>query len=354
MANDLELAKSRGVTIEGARAFMPYTTGANGQIRVDWGKARAMAQDSARQTLAGVGVPSALLTLVDPQIIEILFAATNATKIAEEQRKGDWTKDSYLFGIEETVGAVTPYTDFSDNVTTDVNHEFVRRENFVFQTVLRAGDREVAVASQAGIEYVSSKQKAVATILAQAHNRFYLYGVKGLQSYGLLNDPNLPASETPISTTDSKSTWEDKMAAHPAEISNLVYNDVNKLFTSLAAKAGSHVDMSTRMILAVSNKRMSYLSASNQYNVTAADMIKKNFPNLEIVTLPELSTATGEMLFLIVPELYGTKTAVCAYSEKMRMFAPIRQTSSTIQKAVGGTWGCVIARPFLIATMTGV
>ena len=356
MANDFDLAVSRGVTVEGARGFMPYTTTKDGAIKVDYqAAAKQLANDAAaRQTLASVGVPAALLTLVDPQIVPILFAANNATKMAEEVRKGDWTKDGYLFGISETVGSVTPYSDFADNTTSDINHEFLRREQLVFQTVIRIGDREAAVASQGGIEMVSAKQRSAAEVLAKAHNKFYLFGVKGLQSYGLLNDPNLPASETPISTTDSKSKWDEKMAAHPSEISNLVYNDILKLVASLVANAGANVDMNTRMILAISNKRMSYLTATNQYNQSAADMLKKNLPNIEFVTVPELSTQAGEMLYLIVPELFGIQTAICAYSEKMRMFAPVRQTSSVVQKAIGGTWGAVITRPFLIATMTGI
>ena len=45
-------------------------------------------------------------------------------------------------------------------------------------------------------------------------------------------------------------------------------------------------------------------------------MLKDNFPNIVIVQLPELSTGAGEMMYMIVPELFASQTAELAYSEK--------------------------------------
>ena len=45
-------------------------------------------------------------------------------------------------------------------------------------------------------------------------------------------------------------------------------------------------------------------------------MLKDNYPNLKIIQLPELSTASGEMLYLIAPELFASKTAELAYPKR--------------------------------------
>ena len=84
---------------------------------------------------------------------------------------------------------MTPYSDFAENVSTDVNVDYPTRENFLFQTVIKYGDREVGLAAKAKLNVVSSKQQASAYVMAMAHNKFALYGVEGKKVYGLVNDP---------------------------------------------------------------------------------------------------------------------------------------------------------------------
>ena len=60
------------------------------------------------------------------------------------------------------------------------------------------------------------------------------------------------------------------------------------------------------------------------------------------------------MLYLTVPNLLGSPTAENCYSEKMRFGNMETYSTSWVQKAFAGTWGCVIRRPNLVATMTGV
>ena len=57
---------------------------------------------------------------------------------------------------------------------------------------------------------------------------------------------------------------------------------------------------------------------------------------------------------MVVPELYGDATGECAFSEKFRMGRLVAETSSFRQKASAATWGCVIRRPSLVATMLGI
>ena len=238
-----------------------------------------------------------------------------------------------------------------------MNIESPERENFVFQTVIRYGDLEEATVARQRLSLASEKQKAAATILAKAHNKFYLYGVAGKKTYGLLNDPNLPVSASPNSITiggNTYSTWADKAGHDAANASNHVYNDVLKLWNTLCANNGGNIDADSPIVLAVSNARASYLNALNTYGLSAAKMLKDNFPSIVIVQLPELSTGAGEMMYMIVPELFASQTAELAYSEKMRLGRVVPEMSAFKQKAVGGTWGAIIKRPSLIQTMTGI
>lgn len=355
--NEFVKAQELGISSPYAKGFMAYDE-VNGKIQVNYAKtAKMLAQDAALTTTANVGIPAALVTYIDPSVTEILFSAMNANKLVSEVKRGDWTDKYTRFTVTEYVGSVTPYSDHGENVSSDLNFETPERENFLFQTVIRYGDLEEATVARARLNLASQKQKAAALILAKAHNKFYLYGVAGKKIYGLLNDPNLPSAASPISVTiggNSYSTWADKAANDAANAANHVYNDVLKLINALCAANGGNVDANTPMTLAVSNVRAQYLNALNTYGLSATKMLKDNYPNLEIVQLPELSTGAGEMLYLIVPEVFASSTAELAYSEKMRMSRIVPEVSAFKQKAIGGTWGAIIKRPSLIQLMTGI
>lgn len=357
MNANLKYLKSLGISSPYAVDVMPYHRDASGTIVTDYYRLneRKIAMDAAMSTVKNVGIPSAFVTYLDPQVTSILFAVMNATKLFGETKKGDWNDAFMSFPVEEIVGDVTPYSDFTSNVTADVNYEFPTRENFVFQTTIKYGLREQETAAKARIEYAGSKQRAAANVLARAHNRFYLYGVANKQIYGALNDPNLNASETPINV-NGKTTWADKTAdaGNSAVTANIIYNDIAKLVNTMMKNNAGNVDQNSKFVLAVASDRITYLQTPNSFGLTAMDLLKNNFPNLEVIQLPELSTDAGSMLYLTVPELLGEPTAECAFSEKMRFGNVETYSTHWLQKAMGGTWGCVIRRPNLIATMTGI
>ena len=164
--NLFEKSKARGISSPYAKDFMAYDE-VNGKIRVDYEKtAKMLAQDAALTTAANVGIPSALVTYIDPTVTEILFSAMNAGRLAPEVKKGDWSDKYMRFNVTEYSGSVTPYSDHGENIASDVNIESPERENFVFQTVIRYGDLEEATVARQRLSLASEKQKAAATILA--------------------------------------------------------------------------------------------------------------------------------------------------------------------------------------------
>ena len=352
---NLEQLKAKGIYVEGAKGVMAYDT-VNGKIKTNFSKT-ALAMDSAMQTTPNVGYPASLFQYIDPQIVEILFGVTNANRLAPEVKQGTWEQEYYNYAVEERISDVTAYSDRTENVTTEVNYEYNVRELARFQTVIQYGDLEVDKANQAKIALQSCKQLAGADIIARKQNQFYLYGVSNKQNYGILNEPNLNPSINPNSITiggSTYTTWADKVAHDTASAGNHVFNDVLKLWSELASKNGGNIDQNERIILAVSNAVVSYLSAPNQFGLTAMQMIKDNFPNLEVVQLPELSTQAGEQIKMIVPSLYGVDTMNVAFADKLRVGRVIQTVSGQKLKMVGTSWGCILKRASLVATMMGV
>lgn len=306
------------------------------------GNVPALAQDAALVTTPNTTVPVEFTAYIDPLVVEILTGVRNARAVFEEVKKGDWTTSYEKWRADEIVGTTQPYSDYQSGTTSDVNSNWIAREQYVFQTVIKYGDREVDMAAQAKIELAASKQRAAATIIDIDANKFYLLGVAGKNIYGILNDPNLP-------NATSVTAWASKTTAN-------IYADIlNSLFGPLASRSGGHVTNASPLKLLVSPEMNVLLGKATDYNVSVLDMLNKYFSNLEIVVLPELhSQLSGETIFMIAPEVNGTPTGQLAFGDKMRMGRVIPEMSSFRQKVVATTYGGLVYQPFAFSSITGM
>ena len=308
-----------------------------------WVGQPGMAEDAALITTANTTVPVELTAYIDPRVIEIMTAVRNARALLPEVQKGDWTTTYDKWGVEEMTGASQPYTDYANGVTSGVNYDWMSREQYVFQTTITYGDKELDVSARAKIDLASRKQLAAATTLDIDSNKFALLGVAGKAIYGILNDPNLPSSET-ISTVWASQTAEG------------IYNDINtKLFAKLATNSGGHITYDTPLKLAVSPNVSTYLGKTNSYGKTVMEMLKAVFKALDVVIIPELaSMSSGDTMFLIAPELDGMPSGELPFGVKMRAGRLVPGLSHWSQKYVASTYGGIVYRPFCFASAYGM
>ncbi len=291
-------------------------------------------------TSANAGIPSMLTTFVDPRVIDVLVSPMKAAMIVPEVQKGSWVTETAMFLMVENEGQVSSYGDFSNNGEVDINFNFPQRQSYHYQTFTQYGERQIARAGEAKIDYVSKLNISSALILNKFQNQSYLFGISGLQNYGLTNDPALPA---PIAPT---ATWA-------ADAADVIFSDVVRIVKQAVSQSNGLIDAEVKAKLVLSPGNALNLNKTNQYNVNVEDQIKKNFPNITIVTVPEYATLAGELVQLIVDELEGQETADVGFTEKMRAHAIVVDTSSFKQKKSQGTWGAIIFRPFLITQMLG-
>lgn len=307
-----------------------------------------LANDAAMVTAANSGVPVEFTSYIDPMVIPILTATRGAREIFGEVKKGDWTTSYARFQTSEITGEVEAYTDYGQGGASDVNPTFPVRTQYIYQTNIRYGDREVDVASRARLQLAADKQRAAATVIDIASNKFALYGVAGLEIYGLLNDPNLPANVVPVPNAASKTLWADKSTKE-------IYEDVLYLFGKMAERGAGHIDANTELVLATSPATQVQLGKATDFNISARQMLETYFPKIRFVVFPELATATsGTSILLVAPTIEGLPTAQIGFSEKFRAMRLIPESSSFHQKFVGSSYGTIIYRPFAIGTMTGV
>lgn len=297
---------------------------------------RSLAMDADLITTPNAGILSLFTTYVDPKVIEVLVEPMKAAQIFGETKKGSWTDDFLQFPIAESTGETSSYGDFSENGMSGTNVNWETRDTYYYQTIVELGEREVARAGAAKLDWVARKQISAALTLNKFQNKTYFNGVSGLRNWGLLNDPSLLPAITPT-------TWAAKDAA-------AIYADIQALYAKLIEQTQGLVDRNERMTLILSPEAETHFTKTNQYNVNVTDQLKKNFPNMRIETAPEMSTAAGEAIKLIVDSYEGVDTVEPTFTEKMRVHPMVLGLSSWRQKRSQGTVGTIIYRPMMVAS----
>jgi hypothetical protein len=297
-------------------------------------------------TAANAGIPSLFTTYVDPKVIEVLVRPTKAAELYGETKKGTWVSDTAMFLVAERTGEVTSYGDFSQDGMANANVNFPQRQSYHYQTNTRWGERELARMAEAKVDWANQVNMGSVLALNKYQNLVYLFGIDGLQLYGGTNDPNLPP---PIAPTGN---WFNLDAA-------VIYGDVLRLVQEMISQGNGTVDAETKYTCGISPGNITNLNKTNQFNVNGFDQVKKNFPNLSFVTVPEFAINGGgqqggtELIQLIADTVEGQRTCEAAFTEKMRAHAMVVKTSSWEQKKSQGAWGTIIYRPVYFAQMLG-
>lgn len=334
----LTLMKDKGFVFDDANFGVHYTK------FIDKENMPKTVQDAAI-TAANSGVPAIYTTFIDPMIVEILTAPINARKIFGEVKKGDWTTHSAMFRTVEAMGETTVYSDYGNGAMADVNITWPQRDNFIGQTHITYGQREMAVTGKAAIQLASEKQKSAALTIDKAMNKINLYGVEGKNIYGLLNDPNIPDALTPASI-GGVTLWKNKTTQQ-------VYEDILTMAAKLFEKSQGLLDESSPLVLAIPPELNVVLGKATDFNINVKKMLNDYFSSIEFVTLPELKGESMNTVILTAKEIEGQPVAQFGFSEKMRAFPLIPSTSSFTQKFCYGSYGCIIFRPFAICMMEG-
>lgn len=329
-----------------------------------WLKNRDLAMDAQPSlvTQANSAIPAILTTMIDPEVIRVLYAPLVAAEILGEKRKGNWLQDTVMFPVVEWVGEVSSYGDYSNNGMTNVNVNWPQRQNYIYQAIIKYGQREMERQGLAQIGWAAEQQKSAAFRLNQAGNNIYLFGVAGLQNYGFLNDPNLSAAISPAPKAAGGNSWFTSAGA-PNATANEVYNDIVALVSTVIAQGGGTIGLDSPMTLVLSPGSSVALTFTNSFGVNVRALLKENFPNLKIITAPQYGVQSssnptgvvgGNYMQLIVTSVQGQDTGFAAFSEKLRAGPVVIGMSWYEQKFVQGSWGAVLQQPFAIASMLGI
>lgn len=352
----LPMLRERGVYLQpGVQTYVPDEWKQNGDL----------AMDAAQPTLStdpNSALPVILTTAIDPEVIRIVFTPLNFAKILTERRVGTWLEETRIFPVVEETGEVSSFGDFNENGRAGVNLNFPNFQSYLYQTFVRYGERELERAGLARINYVSELNISAADLLNRFQNLSYAFGVTGLQNYGIINNPYLSAYLTPATKAAGGTAWFNGNTPNATAVE--VYNDIVALTEQLINQTNGTLELDAKMTLAMSPASAVALRFTNSFGVNVEDLLKKNYPNLRVMTAPQYGeqttnnpqgySAAGNAMQVIADEIQGQRVAYAAFNEKLRAHKIIPESSAWRQKMTSGTWGTILRMPLGVAGMLGI
>lgn len=311
-----------------------------------------LAMDAQPQavTTTSAGFPAYFSNYVDPKLIEIVFAPMRGAELLGEEKKGDWITRTATFMMLEAAGEVSSYGDWNNNGTVSLNPDFPTRQSYTYQTVTTWGDRQLAQAGAAKIQWAAKLTEASVLILNKFQNRSYFYGIAGLENYGYLTDPNLLPATVASTKAAGGTSWAN---ATPLEQTN----DVIAIVNQLRVQTLGLIDSDAKLVIGMSPSRLGYLSRPNEFGLTALKLIKDQYPSIRIVQAVEYGddgTSAVQIMQVFVESLNGQETGTAAYTEKLRAHGVVRDLSASKEKKSQGTWGAIVFLPIAVASLTGI
>ncbi len=292
-------------------------------------RSNVMAMDAAGTLVTdpNSALPSMLTTTIDPEIIRAIFSPLDFGEILGERQAGNWTEDTRLFPIVESTGEVSSYGDFNNNGRAGINFNYPAFQSYLFQTIVKYGEREIDRVGLAKINLVSELGVASALLLNTFQNLTYAFGVSSLQNYGIIN--------------------------------NLI-----ALVNKLVAQTNGALNTKSPMKLTMSPQSEVAMTFTNSFGVSVADLMKKGYPNVTVKTAPQYGTQSatnqqgystaGNVMQLIADKIQGQTVAYAAYNEKLRAHKIIPGLSDWQQKQTSGSWGVPLRIPAAVSGMIGI
>jgi hypothetical protein len=353
--------RAKGVRFDNAVALLPSEWKRDYRLAMD--ALPSLTVQPVLSTDPNSGIPALLTTVIDPEIIRILFAPLQFAKILNERVVGDWLEEVRMFPVVEETGEVSSYGDFNQNGRAGININWPQFQSYLFQTFVRYGEREMERAGLAKIQYASELNMSAADLIKRFQNLTYAFGLAGLQNYGIINNPFLSAALTPATKAAGGTAWFNT-SGQAVATANEVYNDIIALVVQLVSQTGGAVEIDTPMTLAMSPQSQIAMTFANSFGVYVRDLLKDGYPNMEIKVAPQYGTtsatnpqgfsAAGNVIQLITHSVQGQPVAYAATNEKMRAHKLIPEYSAWAQKYTGGTWGTILRMPVAVVQMLGV
>lgn len=303
------------------------------------------------------GIPVQFLQAWLPGFVNVITQAMKIDELIGIDTVGDWEDEEIIQGVLEQTGLAVPYGDLTNIPFASYSPGYDRRTIVRFEQGLRVGTLEELRAAKQRINAGAEKRGAAAISLEIQRNRVGFYGFNGgaNRTYGFLNDPNLPAYVAVPAGAGGSTLWANKTVG---EISA----DIRLALAALRTQSGDRIDPKTASItMAISSNQVDFLAITSDFGFSVGDWLRTNYPNVRIVSAPELNGANGGAnVFYLYADSFadgstdGGRVWLQAVPSKFKTLGVERGAKHYIEDYSNATAGVMMKRPFAIVRRTGI
>jgi hypothetical protein len=264
------------------------------------------ANDSAftpTQTTASVPTPIQFLQTWLPGFIQLITAARKIDDLVGIKTVGSWSDAEIVQGIYEPGVTPVEYGDYVNLPLADWNTNFIRRSIVRGLMGIQVGLLEEDRAAAMRLSSADAKRKSSAAGLEIMRNAIGFYGwLSGNnQTFGFLNDPNLPAfNSTTVTGGWAEGTFEE------------ITGDLRAAVIGLRTQSQDLIDPEkVDLTLALPTSHVDYLTVTTDFGVSVRNWLKQTYPKIKVVSAPELnevSNASNDAVFYLFAEEISAET----------------------------------------------
>lgn len=314
-----------------------------------------VAMDSAvsLQTTPSITNPVQFFQYWAPEAVEVITAARKIDDIVGRTIAGSFEDEEIVTTILERTGSAQPYTDTANIPLASWNQNFVTRSIVRFEEGFEIGYLEAMRAARMRVDSHKEKAAASADSLAIELNNvgFYGYANGTNQTYGFLNDPNLPPYQTVAQGAGSETTWASKTFL---EITADIITAVSALVVQLQ---GNFDPTKDAFVMSMALSASQWLSKMNELGTKSVyTWLKETYPNIRLESAPQLDSANGgSNVFYMHVEKLKTKDTVKQYvQDVLRLIGVEKRAKVIVEDYACATAGVIVQQPVGFVRYSGI
>ena len=315
----------------------------------------AFGMDSLPAAITAASIPNAVQFFQTwlPGFVSVVTAARKIDELVGISTVGNWADEEVVQGVMELLGTSVPYGDSTNIPLSSWNATFERRTVQRFEEGMQVGRLEGERASRMQIDSAAQKRGAAALALEIQRNRvgFYGYNDGASRTYGFLNDPSLPAY---VGVTGAVWAAKDFLG---------ITADLRMALSALRVQSGDTIDpMVTPITLAIASVCVDYLTVTSVYGNSVRDWLRETYPNVRIVSAPELNGANGgaNVFYAYAESVSDTDSTddgrvfVQVVPAKFQVLGVEQRAKGYLEDYSNATAGIMCKRPFGVVRRTGI
>lgn len=311
-------------------------------------------------TIPSIVTPIQFLQNWLPGFVAMLTNARKIDQLVGISTVGNWEDEEIVQGVMELTGGAVPYSDFGNVPLANWNINFTERTIVRFEQGIRVATLEEARTAKMKVNTADMKRKAATEGLEIQRNAigFFGYNTGANWTYGFLNDPGIVAAvvTVPATGTGSQTFWSTKSFLQ-------IVADLRTAFSALRTQSGEVIDPGvTPITIAISTAVVDYLTVTSDFGISVQDWLNKAYPNVRVVSAPELNGAVSGLNGMIVyaenvNDALSTddgRTWVQVVPTKFKVLGVQNMIKGYEEDYTNATAGVFCKRPFAVVRYNGL